>query len=277
MSHQVDAGASVLTWMRLALIDLYLTVLPSVAWHTVTLVSPHISPTGGAIVTRFVITVVHLAFTVAASVVSRTFTEVSNASVDTVTAMMAEFVCLDTSLPCSSLTGNLGDVAVTARPTYCAVTDKCSISLTTAASILTGIRASAPVNWGLAAIARVAFRTRAAERLERVLAYPSVQTGLGVTLVHLVLTVGACETGATGAGVAIDFVRARPSVEARALSAVGDVRFAVDAGETRPTRAGVGVDIVLACGSVFARGALAFVDLQSAARPRESRQTAAVV
>lgn len=276
MSHQVDAGASILTWVRLALIDLYLTVLSSVSWHTITLVSPHISPTGGAIVTRFVLTVVHLAVTVAASVVSGTFTEVSDASVDTVTAMMAEFVCLDTSLPCSSLTGNFGDVTVTSRPASCAFTDKCSISLATAASILTGIRASAPVNWGLAAVASVAFRTRAAERLERVLANPSVQTGLGVTLVHLILTVGACETGATGAGVAIDFVCARPSIEARAFSAVRDVCFAVDAGESRPTCASVGVNIVFACGSILAWGALTFVDLQSTARPRESRQAAAV-
>lgn len=124
MSHQVDAGASILTWMRLALIDFYLTVLPSVAWHTITLVSPHISPAGGAIVTRFVLTVVHLAFTVAASVVSGTFTEVSNASVDTMTPMMAEFICLDTSLACSSLTGNFGDVTVASRPPSSAFTEK---------------------------------------------------------------------------------------------------------------------------------------------------------
>lgn len=139
MPHQVDAGASVLTWMRLALIDLYLTVLPSVPWHTITLVSSHVSPTGGAIVTRLVLAVVHLAFTVAASVVSGTFTEVSDAGVDTVSSVVAEFVRLDTSLASSSLTGNFGDVAVTSRPTSCAFANKCSISLTTTASILTGI------------------------------------------------------------------------------------------------------------------------------------------
>lgn len=88
---------------------------------------------------------------------------------------------------------------------------------------------------------------------------------------------GACETGATGAGVAIDFVRARSPIEARALSAVGDVGLAVDAGEASPARASVGVDVVFARGSVFARGALALVDLQGAARPREPRQAAAVV
>lgn len=33
MSHQVDAGASILTRMRLTLVDLDLAVLSSVAWH----------------------------------------------------------------------------------------------------------------------------------------------------------------------------------------------------------------------------------------------------
>lgn len=277
MSHQINAGASILTWMRLALIDLYLTVLSSVSWHTITLVSSHIPPTGGAIVTRFVLTVVHLAFTVAASVVSGTFAEVGDAGVDTVTTMVAEFICLDTSLACSSLTGNPGDVTITSRPTSCAFANKCSIPLATATSILTKIGASAPVNWGLAAVTLVAFGTRAAERLKTVLTNPSIQTGLGVTLVHLVLTVGACETGATGAGVAIDFVCACPSIEARTFSAVRDVCFAVDACETRPTRASVRVNIIFACGSIFTWGALTFVDLQSTSRPCESWQTTAVV
>lgn len=112
MPHEVDTGASVLTGMRLALVDLDLTVLSSVAWHTITLVSSHISPTGGAIVTRVVLAVVHLAFAVAASVVSGTFAEVSDASVDAVSSVVAEFVSLDTSLACCSLTGHFGDVTV---------------------------------------------------------------------------------------------------------------------------------------------------------------------
>jgi hypothetical protein len=34
VSHQVNAGATVLAWVRLALVDLHLTVLSGVAWHT---------------------------------------------------------------------------------------------------------------------------------------------------------------------------------------------------------------------------------------------------
>lgn len=88
MSHQIDACASILARMRLALIDFYLAVLSSVAWHTITLVPSHISPTGGAIATRFVFTVINLTFAIAPSVVSRTFTIVGIPSVDTVTAVV---------------------------------------------------------------------------------------------------------------------------------------------------------------------------------------------
>lgn len=75
--------------MGLAFIDFYLTVLPSIARHTVTLVSANISPAGGAIATRVVFTVVHLAFTIAAGVVSRAFTVVGTPCVYTVTTMVA--------------------------------------------------------------------------------------------------------------------------------------------------------------------------------------------
>lgn len=34
MSHQINASASILAWMRLALIDFYFAILPSIAWHT---------------------------------------------------------------------------------------------------------------------------------------------------------------------------------------------------------------------------------------------------
>lgn len=89
MPHQVNTGASILTRMRLALIDLYFTVLSCKAWHAITLVSSHISPTGGAIATRFVLAVIYLAFAITASVISRTFTVVGIPCVDTVTAMVA--------------------------------------------------------------------------------------------------------------------------------------------------------------------------------------------
>lgn len=89
MSHKINASASILARMRLALIDLHLAVLSSIAWHTVTLVPSHIAPAGGAIAAGFVFTVVHLAFAIASSIVSRTFTIVGIPSVDTVTTVVA--------------------------------------------------------------------------------------------------------------------------------------------------------------------------------------------
>lgn len=193
MPHQVDAGASILAWMGLALVDLHFTVLPCVAGHAITLVSSHVSPTGGAIVTGFVLTVIDLAFAVAAGVISRTFTVVGVRCVDTVAAMVAQVICLEPSLASGRLTGDSGDVTVASRPAASTVTDVRSILLATAPSVLTGRGASAPVNGGLTAVSGEALGAGAAEGLQAVLTDAPVETGLGVTLINLILAVGAGE------------------------------------------------------------------------------------
>lgn len=114
MADQVDAGASVLTGVRLALIDLHLAILPHVAWHTITLVSSHISPAGGAIATGFVLTVVHLALTVASCVVCGTLAVVGVSSVHTVPSVMTQLVSLKASLASGNLTGHPRYVTITA-------------------------------------------------------------------------------------------------------------------------------------------------------------------
>lgn len=138
MSHQINASASILARMRLALIDLYLAVLSSKSWHTITLVPSHISPAGGAIAAGFVFTVVYLAFTIASCVVSGAFTIVGIPSVDTVTTMVAQLICLEPSLACGCLTRDPGDVTVTSRPAVSTFTGEGSILLATASSILAG-------------------------------------------------------------------------------------------------------------------------------------------
>lgn len=116
------------------------------------------------------------------------------------------------------------DVTVTSRPAVSTFTDKGSVLLATASSILAGRRASAPVNWSLgrqeaddkigsiclsknievrrlkvcecvylAAVASVAFGAGATEGLEGILTDSSIKAGLGVTLVDLILAMGASE------------------------------------------------------------------------------------
>lgn len=136
MSDQINASASILAGVRLAFIDFNLTVLSSIAWHTIALVTSHISPAGGAIATRFVLTVVHLIFAVASSVVGGTFAVVGISCVDTVTPMVAELICLEASLASSCLTGDSWDVAVTSRPAIRTIANKGRILLATASSIL---------------------------------------------------------------------------------------------------------------------------------------------
>lgn len=69
----------------------------------------------------------------------------------------------------------------------------------------------------LATIASITLGTGAAEGLQGILTDSSVETGLGVTLIDLILAVGTSEARATSTGIAIDFVCARPSIEARAV------------------------------------------------------------
>lgn len=277
MSDQIDARASVLARVRLALVDFYLTVLPSIAWHAVTLVSSHISPAGGAIATRFVLTVVHLIFAVASSVVGGTLAVVGVPSIDTVPSMVAQFVCLEASLAGSCLAGDSRDVTVMSGPAICTVTNKGSVLLATATAILARRRPPTPLHRGLASVASVALGAGAAEGLQGILTYAPIQARLGITLVDFILAVGAGEAGAARTRIAIDFIGARASVEARAFSAVWDVGFAVNAGEAWPAGACVGVDVVCARPPVFAGRTLAFVDLQRTAGPCETWQAATVV
>lgn len=73
--------------------------------------------------------------------------------------------------------------------------------------------------WGvyLAAAAGVALWAGAAEGLHTVLAHSSVEAGLRVALVHLVLTVFSGEACAACAGKAIDLIHAGTTVKARAV------------------------------------------------------------
>lgn len=113
MSHQVNAGSSILTRMRLTLIDLSLTVVPLITRHAITGESSHVAPTGGTIEARFVLTVVKLGLTVTACVICGTFAVVRVASIDTVSTMVAKLICLESSLSGCNFTRHTWDVTIT--------------------------------------------------------------------------------------------------------------------------------------------------------------------
>lgn len=112
MSHQVNAGSSILTWVRLTLIDLSLAVAPLITRHTITGESSHVAPAGGAIEARFFLTVVKLGLAVTACVVCGTFAVVCVASIDTVSTIVAKLICLETSLSGCNFTGHSWDVTI---------------------------------------------------------------------------------------------------------------------------------------------------------------------
>lgn len=99
--------------MRLALIDLSLTVVPLITRHTITSKSSHVASAGGAIEARFFLTVVKLRLAVTACVVCRTFAVVRVASVDTVSTVEAKFICLAASLSGCDFTGHSWDITIT--------------------------------------------------------------------------------------------------------------------------------------------------------------------
>ena len=80
----------------------------------------------------------------------------------------------------------------------------------------------------LAAVASVALGAGATEWLQGILTDASVEAGLRVTLIDLILAVGASEAWAAGTGIAIDFVCARPSIEARAANISKNVNLNVE-------------------------------------------------
>lgn len=69
----------------------------------------------------------------------------------------------------------------------------------------------------LAAVASVALRAGATEGLQGILTDASIEAGLGVTLIDLILAVGASEAWAAVTGITIDFICTRSSIEARAV------------------------------------------------------------
>jgi len=78
--------------------------------------SSHVAPAGGAIEARFVLTVVKLGLTVTACVVCGTFAVVCVASIDTVSTIVAELICLEICARKSVWTINKEKVMVKLNP-----------------------------------------------------------------------------------------------------------------------------------------------------------------
>lgn len=75
----------------------------------------------------------------------------------------------------------------------------------------------------LAAVASVALWAGATEGLQGILTDASIEAGLGVTLIDLILAMGASEAWAARTGIAIDFICACSSIKARAVDRTQNV------------------------------------------------------
>lgn len=83
MVHKVDAGASILAWLILALIHFILTVDTLISWNTLTSVSSKEVNAGGAMLAGIGCTLIKLLLTVAPSVAQRALAVMRVASVNT--------------------------------------------------------------------------------------------------------------------------------------------------------------------------------------------------
>lgn len=142
----------------------------------ITGVSSHVASAGGTVEAWFILTAIKLRLAVAACVVCGTFAVVRVSSVDTMSTVVAQLICLEsckriwiinraankglvsiklfirffyTSLSSCNFTGHSGDVTIATRPTTHTITREGSVFLSTATSILTGVGGSTPVNWVL--------------------------------------------------------------------------------------------------------------------------------
>lgn len=83
MVHQVNAGASILAWLILALIHFVFTIDTLIPWNTLTSVSTNEVAAGGAMLAGIRRTLVKLLLTVASSVAQGALAVVCAASIDT--------------------------------------------------------------------------------------------------------------------------------------------------------------------------------------------------
>lgn len=83
MVHKVDASASILAWLILALIHFILTVDTLISWNTLTSVSSKEVNTGGAMLAGIGCTLIKLLFTVAPSVAQWALAVMRVASINT--------------------------------------------------------------------------------------------------------------------------------------------------------------------------------------------------
>lgn len=134
---QINAGASIATGIRLALVNIIFTIYALITCFTLAVISTLVVHTGPSISTGVGETFIHLAVTVTAHITSLTHTLVCVVFVDTLPCVLTHHVHHHTLVFGNSLAGHIGDITVQACPAMLTAASPIHLLLDARTSIIT--------------------------------------------------------------------------------------------------------------------------------------------
>lgn len=269
MVHKVDAGASVLAGMVLALVHFILTVDTLISWNTLTSVSSDEVTAGGTVLAWIGCTLVKLLLAVAPRVAQGALAVMGVASIDTDARVLTQLFNGHAFLQGCRLTGHVEHVTVCTIPSWRTQAVGPCLLLNTGSFVFTW-RPAAEVHQGLAVFPGVPQGTGAAVGPQAINTRSRVQARVRAALIDVMEAEGTSETHGAQARERVDSVNTRAAVEAGALSALIDVVFTVDSMEACGARAGVTVDIVRAGPPILTGLTQTFIHVCLALFPNEA-------
>lgn len=193
MVHEVDAGASVLAGLVLALVHFILTVDTLIPWNTLTSVSSDEVTAGGTVLAWIGCTLVKLFLAVAPRVAQRALAVMGVASIDTDARVLAQVLNRYSFLHGCRLTGHIEHVTVCAIPSRRTQAVRPCLFLNTSAFVFTR-RAAAEVHQGLTVFPSVAQGTGASVGTQAINTRSRIQARVRAALIDIVEAEGTSET-----------------------------------------------------------------------------------
>lgn len=193
MVHEVDAGASVLAGLVLALVHFILTVDTLVPWNTLTSVSSDEVTAGGTVLAWIGCTLVKLFLTVAPRVAQGALAVMGVASIDTDARVLAQMFNRYSFLQGCRLTGHVEHITVCAIPTRRTQAVGPCLFLNTSSFVFTW-RPAAEVHQGLTVFPSVAQGAGASVGPQAVNTRSRIQARVRAALIDIMEAEGTSET-----------------------------------------------------------------------------------
>lgn len=232
MVHKVDAGASILAGLVLALVHFILTVDTLISWNTLTSVSSDEVIAGGTMLAWIGCTLIKLLLAVAPRVAQGALAVMGVASIDTDARVLAQVFNRYSFLQGCRLTGHVEYITVCTVPSRRTQTVGPCLFLNTSSFVFTW-RPAAEVHQGLTVFPGVAQGTDASVGTQTINTRSRIQARVRAALIDIMEAEGTSETHGAQARERVDTINTRAAIEAGALSALVNVVFTVDSVEAR--------------------------------------------